>query len=87
MKFKDVAVNRDERYALGIEEDSGKYYVSIPVSNGMVDYEEYYEIDKPTFERYRADLDSARDFVERARKRQEDERLIVKPGSNRGTAV
>jgi hypothetical protein len=87
MKFKDVAVNRDERYALGIEEDSGKYYVSIPVSNGMVDYEEYYEIDKPTFERYRADLDSARDLVERARKRQEDERLIVKPGSNRGTAV
>ena len=87
MKFKDVAVNRDERYALGIEEDSGKYYVSIPVSNGMVDYEEYYEIDKPTFERYRADLGSARDFVERARKREEDDRLIVKPGRNRGTAV
>ena len=37
MKFKDVAVNRDERYALGIEEESGKYYVSIPVSNGMVE--------------------------------------------------
>ena len=87
MKFKDVAVNRDERYALGIEEDSGKYYVSIPVSNGMVDYEEYYEIDQPTFERYRADLGSARDLVERARKRQEDDRLIVKPGRNRGTAV
>jgi hypothetical protein len=87
MKFKDVAVNRDERYALGIEEDSGKYYVSIPVSNGMVDYEEYYEIDQPTFERYRADLGSARDLVERARQRQEDDRLIVKPGRNRGTAV
>jgi hypothetical protein len=87
MKFKDVAVNRDERYALGIEEESGKYYVSIPVSNGMVDYEEYYEIDKPTFERYRVDLGSARDLVERARKRQEDDRLIVKPGSHRGTAV
>ena len=87
MKFKDVAVNRDERYALGIEQDSGKYYVSIPVSNSMVDYEEYYEIDKDTFERYRADLGSARDFVERCRKRQEDDRLIVKPGRNRGTAV
>lgn len=87
MKFKDVAVNRDERYALGVEEDSGKYYVSIPVSNGMVDYEEYYEIDKATFDGYRADLGSARDFVERCRKRQEDDRLIVKPGRNRGTAV
>ena len=87
MKFKDVAVNRDERYALGIEQDSGKYYVSIPVSNGMVDYEEYYEIDKATFDQYRADLGSARDFVERCRKRQEDDKLIVKPGRNRGTAV
>jgi len=87
MKFKDVAVNRDERYSLGVEQDSGKYYVSIPVSNGMVDYEEYYEIDQPTFERYRTDLGSARDFVDRCRKRQEDDRLIVKPGRNRGTAV
>ncbi|HEY0990096.1 MAG TPA: hypothetical protein VGD80_23750 [Kofleriaceae bacterium] len=87
MKFKDVAVNRDERYALGIEQDSGKYYVSIPVSNGMVDYEEYYEIDKVTFDQYRADLGSARDFVERCRRRQEDDKLIVKPGRNRGTAV
>jgi len=87
MKFKDVAVNRDERYALGIEEESGKYYVSIPVSNGMVDYEEYYEIDKATFDQYRADLGSARDFVERCRRRQEDDKLIVKPGRNRGTAV
>jgi hypothetical protein len=87
MKFKDVAVNREQRYSLGIEEDSGKYYVSIPVSNGLVDYEEYYEIDKPTFERYRGDLDSARELVERARKRELDDRLIVKPGSNRGTAI
>jgi len=87
MKFKDVAVNRDERYALGIEQDSGKYYVSIPVSNGMVDYEEYYEIDKTTFDQYSADLGSARDFVERCRRRKEDDKLIVKPGRNRGTAV
>jgi hypothetical protein len=87
MKFKDVAVNREQRYSLGVEEDSGKYYVSIPVSNGLVDYEEYYEVDQPTFERYRADLGSALEFVERARKRELDDRLIVKPGRNRGTAI
>ncbi len=87
MKFKDVAVNREERYSLGVEEDSGKHYVSIPVSNGLVDYEEYYEIDQPTFERYRADLGSARDFVTRCRKREMDDRLIMKPGKNRGTAI
>jgi len=87
MKFKDVAVNREERFSVGIEEDSGKHYVSIPVSNGLVDYEEYYEIDRPTFERYRADLVSARDFVARLRKREMDHLLIVKPGKNRGTAI
>jgi hypothetical protein len=87
MKFKDVAVNREERYALGMEEQSGKFYVAIPVSNGVADYDEYYEIDQPTFERYRADLDSAKEFVERCRNRQEDARLILKPGSRRGTPV
>lgn len=87
MKFKDVVVNRDERFSVGVEQDSGKHYVSIPVSNGLVDYEEYYEIDQPTFERYRAAPDSARDFVARCRKREMDHLLIVKPGSNRGTAI
>lgn len=87
MKFKDVVVDRAERFSVGVEEDSGKHYVSIPVSNGMVDYEEYYEIDQPTFERYRADPDSARELVARCRRRELDHLLIVKPGKNRGTAI
>jgi hypothetical protein len=87
MKFKDVAFSREKRFSLGIEEESGKYYVSIPVSNSLVDYEEYYEIDKEAFERYQADLLSALPFVERARRRELDDLLIVKPGKNRGTAM
>lgn len=87
MKFNDVAVHKEGRYSLGVEEESGKYYVSIPVSNRMVDYEEYYEIDKPTFERYRADIDSARELVDRIRKREMDHLLIVKPGRDRGTPI
>ena len=85
MKFKDVAVNRDERYALGIEEESGKYYVSIPVSNGMIEYEEYYEIDQAMFDQFKADLDSALPFVERVRNRLEDPRLMYQPSTKRGT--
>lgn len=87
MKFQDIAVNREQRYALGTEQDSGKHYVSIPVSNGLVDYEEYYEISNEEFERYRADLASALPLVEQARQRQVDDRLIQKPGSKRGTAI
>jgi hypothetical protein len=87
MKFKDVTFSRELRFSLGIEEESGKHYVSIPVGNGLVDYEEYYEIDQATFDRYCADLPSALPFVERARRRELDDRLIVKPGKNRGTAI
>ena len=34
---------------LGIEEESGRYYISILVSNRRIDYDEYYEIDKADF--------------------------------------
>ena len=84
MTFKDVAVSREERFSVGVDEDSGKHYVSIPVANGLVDYEEYYEIDQATFERYCADPGSGREFVARCRRREMDDRLIVKPGKDRG---
>lgn len=87
VKFSDVLVCREERFSLGIEETSGRYYLSIPVSNGLVDYEEYYELDRLAFERYRNDPQAALPFVERCRRREEDERLIQKPGRNRGTPV
>jgi len=87
VKFADTLVQREERFSLGVEETSGKRYLSIPVSNGLVDYEEYYELDRATYERYLADPKAALPFVQRCRAREEDERLIVKPGSNRGTAL
>lgn len=87
VKFRDVLVCREQRFSLGIEETTGTPYVSIPVGNGLVDYEEYYAIEPETFERYRADPDAALPFVERCRRREEDERLIQKPGKNRGTPL
>lgn len=82
-----MLVSREHRFSLGIEEESGRYYVSIPVSNGLADYEEYYEIDRTAFERYRVDPVAALPFVDRCRHRDADELLIVQPGSNRGTAL
>lgn len=87
MKFADTLVQREERFSLGVEETSGKHYLSIPVGNGLVDYEEYYELDRATYERYLAAPQAALPFVQRCRAREEDARLIVKPGSNRGTAL
>jgi len=87
LKFNDALVNREYRFAIGVEEKSERCYLSIPVGNGLVDYEEYYEIDRAAFERYRAQPDLALDLVMRARRREADELLIVKPGTRRGQPI
>jgi hypothetical protein len=74
-------------FSIGVEETTGRFYVSIPVSNGLVDYEEYYEIDRASFELFQNDIDAAVDFVMKCRRRELDELLIEKPGTNRGSAI
>ena len=87
MKFTRIHVNREEMFSLGVEETSGQFYVSFPVSSGFVDYEEYYAIDQPMSERFHHDLASALEFVNRCRRRELDELLMQKPGWNRGSAI
>lgn len=87
MRFEDTAVDRAERYAIGVERGSGRYYLAIPASNGLVDYEEYYEIDAASYERWLADLAAALPFVRRCRARQEDPRLLYQPSIRRGSAT
>jgi hypothetical protein len=87
MKFTDIYFNREERFSLGIEEASGKLYVSFPVRNDMIEYEEYYEINRGQFDLFQKDLNAALEFVNRCRRRELDELLIQKPGSRRGTAI
>ena len=86
MKFKDLKFSRENRFAIGVEEETGKYYLSFPVtSTGFADYEEYYEISKTEFDDFSSNLDNALDLLRRCRERVEDVRLLVKPGKNRGT--
>ena len=87
MTFSNTYVNCEEMFSLGVEETSGQFYVSFPVSSGFVDYAEYYAIDADMFERFHHDLASALEFVNRCRRREMDELLMQKPGSNRGSAI
>ncbi|AVB17114.1 MULTISPECIES: hypothetical protein [Pseudomonas syringae group] len=87
MVFKDGFVNRDLMFSLGIEETSGRFYLSFPVSNGLVDYEEYYEIDKASFDLFHTDLIAADAFATTCRRRERDDLLIQKPGAKRGAAI
>jgi hypothetical protein len=86
VKFHELYTCRKDYFSMGIEEDSGNYYLSIPVSNQLVDYEEYYRIDKKTFELYQQDSRVALEFVEKCRQRLNDDLLIIKPGKDRGCA-
>ncbi len=85
MRFSDVFVSREDRYSIGTELDSGRDYISIPVSNGLVDYEEYYAISPRQSEVFLSDRTAAVTFVEACRRHEHDNLLIQKPGTNRGT--
>ncbi|MGD1282718.1 hypothetical protein ACKUUI_17485 [Mycobacterium seoulense] len=87
MKFDDTFFSREDRYSIGVESDSGRYYASIPVSNGAVDYEEYYQLTSDQYRRFLDDRGSAIEFIDACRRREHDDLLLQKPGSNRGTPV
>lgn len=80
----DVYVNRADRFSVGVEQESGKYYVAIPVRNDFVDYDEYYEISLDQFTAFRQDPALALTFVIACRERKEDSRLMMQPGRLRG---
>jgi hypothetical protein len=87
MIFLDQLVRKDKRYSLGIEKTSNKKYLSIPVANSFVDYEEYYEITSEQFDAFQININEATVFANQCRKHTMDNLLIVKPGINRGVAI
>jgi hypothetical protein len=87
MKFDDTYFSREDRYSIGVESTSGRYYASIPVSNGIVDYEEYYELTEDQYHEFLRDREAAIEFIEACRRREHDDLLLQRPGNNRGTPV
>jgi hypothetical protein len=87
MHFNHTAISVGERYSIGVESMSGRYYASIPVSNGIVDYEEYYELTERQYHEFLRDKAAAIDFVEACRRREHDDLLLQRPGRNRGTPM
>ncbi|RZK00471.1 MAG: hypothetical protein EOO43_25185 [Flavobacterium sp.] len=87
MKFHDLYVSTKEYFSVGVEEESGDYYVSIPVRNMKVDYSEYYRIPADVYEKYKTDLSQLLFIVEECRNRLRDADLFLKPGSDRGDPI
>ncbi len=87
MRFKDIYFSKDSYFSIGIEEESGEYYISIPVSNRHADYEEYYRLDQKLFLKYKSNLEELAYYADLCRLRKKDEDLFVKPGKERGTPI
>jgi hypothetical protein len=84
MRFQDTHVNPFKRFSVGQELDSGRFYVSIPVSNALADYEEFYEISRECHDRFGDDPSEILEMVGKCRRRECDHLLFIKPGRNRG---
>ncbi|MEZ0053315.1 hypothetical protein ABIA30_004344 [Mycobacterium sp. MAA66] len=87
MKFENTYMSREHRYWLGIEQDTGRPYAAIPVANGMIDYIESYWITDVQYREFLNDQSAALVFIEACRRREHDDLLILKPGTDRGTPV
>ncbi len=84
MRFQDEKVFREQRFSIGTDSRTGDPYLSIPVKNTLVDYEEYYQLTLDEHQRFLADMAAATAFAEECRHRLHDARLILQPGSDRG---
>ena len=86
MQFYDLHTSRPDFFSIGIESESGDYYLSIPVSSGPFDYEEYYRISKQLVDAYPDDIGELRKLANKCRRRENDENLMIEPGVNRGSS-
>ena len=85
MNFRDIQVFAQDRYSIEQDIDTGKYYLSFPVFNGLAEYEEYYEILPDELGTILRDEPARRMLLEKSRNRQNDDRLLLKPGRLRGS--
>jgi hypothetical protein len=53
----------------------------------MVDYIESYRISDDEYETFVSDPVKALEFIESCRRREQDDRLFLRPGSDRGTPL
>lgn len=84
VRFEPEFVSQDPPFALGRNLETGKPVFAIPVRNRMVEYEEWYSISEVEMEALMKDFDLAAGYAYLCGDRELDDRLILKPGTDRG---
>lgn len=85
MRFKHAYTSRENYYALGVEEESGTKYISIPLSLPRVDYEEYYTLTDSQYADFMANPADAVNFADECRDGLHFQALFYTPAEKRGT--
>ncbi len=75
-KFIDMAYDTNLRLCVGQEQVSGTFYLSIPVSTGLCEYDKRYEISNEDYRTFFTDLILAVPFAEQCRNGQNEHLLI-----------
>ena len=78
-------LSQSPRYSLHRDPLTQEPVFAIPVSNGLADYDEYYRIDEAELACFLAHPPSAGEFARSCGDRAMDDRLIVQPGTRRGS--
>lgn len=86
-RYVERFFSREHRYSMGEDRGTGGYFLAIPVSNGVVDYDEQYHITPEQYRSFLADEDAAVVFVEESRRREHDDQLIYPPSERRGEPI
>lgn len=83
-RFEPTFYSKDHRYSMGRDLKTGGHYLAIPVSNGIVEYNEQYWLTPNQWEDFVGNHSAAQEFVEECRAHQHDDQLIYVPSENRG---
>ena len=84
-EYTAMYISQSPRFSLDRGVTTGRPVLGIPVRNQMVEYEEWYALSEEEFARFMADHEAAKAFALACGHRREDERLVLKPGSDRGS--
>lgn len=86
-RYVETRFSREHRFSIGDDMKTGGHYLAIPVSNGVVDYDEQYHITPEQYRLFLADMTAAVSFVEECRRRGHDDQLIYPPSERRGEPI
>jgi hypothetical protein len=76
MKFRDLYISREFWFVIGIELESQRYYIQIPVPAGHADIYQYYEIEKFEFEKVYTDVGYLNQLAQKCKDNRNEERRM-----------